>query len=171
MINLGKEWNDQFDVIRKLSEDLIKDTEEYKESINLGKSWAKMLNNESPLIECIKPPSMAGLHISLGRWSKSDKSIPKDFIQGKEVEFKIIEIKTMKTFREIPMNLQGQHSKNGMRYYPTLWIMADVQFIDLNIDTEYPPHISLACVAVQLDMDKVEKLSMNDDKNDNAAKL
>ena len=78
----------------------------------------------------------------------------------------------MKTFREIPMNLAGQYSKNGMRYYPTLWIMADVQFIDLNIDTEYPPHISLACVAVQLDMDKVENLTKNNDndKNDNEAK-
>ena len=57
-----------------------------------------------------------------------------------------------------------------MRYYPTLWILADIDFKYIEIDgvksdfkfnTRYPPHISLACVAVQLDVDKVGKLEQN----------
>ena len=162
-ICLGQEWCDECDSITKLSLDLIKDSEEYAESINLGKSWAKLLDDESPTIQCIKPPSLVGMHISLGRWSKTDEDIPKCLIEGKQVSFKIMgDIKTMKTFREIPTNLPGQYTKNGMRYYPTLWILAEIQFNDFQFETKYPPHISLACVAVQLNVDKVEKL--NEDK-------
>ena len=58
--------------------------------------------------------------------------------------------------RTIPMNLPGQYTDDdGLRFYPTLWVLAQVDFIDFDAPTEYPPHISLACVAVELEEDRV----------------
>ena len=64
------------------------------------------------------------------------------------------------SIRKLPQNIQGQYTnKDGLRYYPTLWILADIDFKYIEIDgiksdfefkTRYPPHVSLACVAVQL---------------------
>ena len=72
------------------------------------------------------------------------------------------------SIRKLPQNIQGQYTnKDGLRYYPTLWILADIEFKYIEIDgiksnfefkTRYPPHVSLACVAVQLDVNKVQKL-------------
>lgn len=142
---------------------MIEESAEYIESINLAKSWGKLLNDNHPNINCVIPPSIAGLHISLGKYSKNDKNKPKCLIQGKKVSFKITEIKTMKTVREIPENICGQSiDNNGLRYYPCLWILAEILFLnDFKFETKYPPHISLAALAVQLNVDKVEQLKGN----------
>ena len=76
--------------------------------------------------------------------------------------FEITGIQTLKAHRNLPTNLPGQAILNDTdRYYPTLWIMAMVKFIDFELETMYPPHISLAAIAVQLRIDEVEKLNQN----------
>jgi hypothetical protein len=60
--------------------------------------------------------------------------------------------------RPKPRNLPGQFTDaDGMRFYPTLWVLAQVEFINFDAPTKDPPHISLACVAVHLEEDKVDE--------------
>ena len=76
--------------------------------------------------------------------------------------FEITSIETLKTNHDLPTNLPGQAILNDTdRYYPTLWIMAIVKLIDFELEMMYPPHISLATIAVQLRIDEVEKLKQD----------
>lgn len=87
------------------------------------------------------------------------------------MSFSIKNVRSFPSIRKLPQNIQGQYTNNdGMRYYPTLWILADIDFkyiemndvkSDFKFNTRYPPHISLACVAVQLDVNKVGQLENN----------
>jgi len=83
------------------------------------------------------------------------------------VKFKIKDVFIFPAIRPFPQNIPGQYTDNkGFRYYPTLWILADIQFVDFKFATKYPPHISLSCIAVQLNVNKVEKLKMNMDQTE-----
>ena len=88
-----------------------------------------------------------------------DDAKPDELEKEKEVKFKVKGLKLQPTLRPGPENIDGQFAfEDGTRYYPTLWILADVQFVGYSYNTRYPPHISLACVAVKLSVEKVEKL-------------
>ena len=66
------------------------------------------------------------------------------------------------TTRAGPENIPGQYTyADGFRYYPTLWFMVDIEFIGYSHNTFYPPHISLSCVAVKLNVEQVGKLQFN----------
>merc|ERR1719203_1639424 len=117
-------------------------------------------NTEEPIIDCITPPSVDGLHITLCT-SSYKKPIKLRQLQGRRVSFNIDKIKMLPTRRSRPQNISGQTIYNdGSKYYPTLWVVADVEFVDFGFECEYEPHISLACVAVKLSVDKVDKLSV-----------
>ena len=77
-------------------------------------------------------------------------------------------IRIFPSIRKTPQNIEGQYTNNdGLRYYPTLWIIAGIEFIDFEYVTKYSPHISLACVAVQLNVNNVAKFEINQfDNND-----
>eukprot|EP01084_Bolivina_argentea_P080923 146546_1 len=161
-IALPEKWQNESVNIAKLSSLFIKRTHnsEYNKSINICKSWANMINtnNKTPNIKCVTPPSVAGLHISLGSYKdigKNDR--PKNLIEGVNVSFKIKNIRIFPSIRKIPQNIEGQSTNNGLRYYPTLWVIADIDFTDFKFKTRYPPHISLACIAVQLNVNQVAK--------------
>ena len=59
-ISLGDKWQSKSMDIAKLSYAFIKNSSEYHQSINMGKSWASMVNTENPKIQCVTPPSVAG---------------------------------------------------------------------------------------------------------------
>ena len=120
-----------------------------------------------------------GFHISLGK-HENDEQRPKLLIEQSKVSFEITNIRLFPSIRKLPQNIEGQYTNNnGMRYYPTLWILADIKFgyieidgikTDFKFNTRYPPHISLACVAVQLNVERVGKLEndiMNNNNNNN----
>lgn len=60
-ISLGDEWQSQSVNIANLSYSFIKNSSEYRQSINMGKSWASMVNIDNPRIKCVTPPSVAGM--------------------------------------------------------------------------------------------------------------
>ena len=60
-ICLGDEWQSKSLDIAKLSYNFIKNTSEYHESMDMGKSWASMVNTPNPKIQCVTPPSVAGI--------------------------------------------------------------------------------------------------------------
>ena len=83
------------------------------------------------------------------------------------MSFDITNITAFLSARKTPQNLPGQRTgADGMRFYPTLWVLANVNFVDFEVATKYPPHISLACVAAQLDVDKVSRFEMAAQKED-----
>eukprot|EP01083_Nonionella_stella_P038825 105556_1 len=155
-IKLSEEWQNTAAYIAQLCDAYTKGrhTTEYKQSLRLAKTWASLLNVHKPRIQCITPPSVAGLHISLGRYHR------KQFTHGNKVMFKVTNVKVSQPFRQMPENIDGQHtSSDGLRYYPTLWILAEIEFVDFQfIPYSWAPHISLASVAVQLDVGQVEQL-------------
>eukprot|EP01083_Nonionella_stella_P016313 45567_1 len=158
-ISLGDSWQNQSPNIVKLSHLFIKHRTEYNQSIHKGKHWASMVDTANPTISCVTPPSVAGFHISLG---STTQNANRCLSEGELVSFRIKTIKTILTLRKGPQNIEGQFTNDeGWRFYPTLWIIADIEFIDFEFATGYPPHISLACVAVQLNVDKVAQLELN----------
>lgn len=168
-ISLGEQWQNKYIRIAKLSHSFIKNTEKYRDSINIGKMWALKVNTTNPKIKCVKPPSVAGFHISLGCWDKNDEQTPKCLKEGTMVSFKIKNISAFQTLRKCPQNIPGQGTNDeGLRYYPTLWVVANIEFIDFEFPTKHPPHISIACISVQLDVDKVHKFEMEQKINDKA---
>jgi len=161
-IALGQQLQNQSLHLPKLSYLFIKNTDKYHDSINVGKKWALDVNAANFKIKCVKPPSVAGFHISLGCWDKNDQQIPKCLKEGSMVSFKVKNIKSFLSLRKCPQNIPGQYTNDeGLRYYPTLWVVADIDFIDFEFPKlPHPPHISIACIAVQLDVEKVHKFEM-----------
>lgn len=101
----------------------------------------------------------------MGVWKKTDDKIPKCLIEKSVVQFNIVNVRAFPSVRKSPQNIPGQYTNNkGLRYYPTLWILADIEFVNFKFATRYPPHISLSCIAVQLNVNKVEKLEKEMDQ-------
>ena len=116
---------------------------------------------------CFDDAFTTGLHISLGTWSDDDEERPACLREGASVSFNIANITAFPSARKTPQNLPGQRTDaDGMRFYPTLWVLAYVNFVDFELATKYPPHISLACVAAQLDVGKVGRFEMEAQKED-----
>jgi len=130
--------------------------DEYQLAQTVCRSWADLVHRSNAIIQCVNPPSLAGLHISLGTWD-NDENLPECLKEGASVSFAVKTIKVQPSMRTAPQNLPGQFTDSeGMRFYPTLWVLAQIDFIDFVSPTGvYPPHISLACVAVQLEEDEV----------------
>ena len=109
-----------------------------------------------------------GLHISLGVHDISSGNLPNGLIVNKKVEFKIGDIISFRSIRPVPQNIPGQFTNEyNLRYYPTRWLFAEVTFIDFDFPTRYPPHISIACIAVQLNVDHVDKFEKEYKNNNN----
>lgn len=93
----------------------------------------------------------------MGCWRKDDPNRPKAMEQGAKIEFEITNIGSFASFRSFPVNLPEQReSVLHHRFYPTHWIVADVKFINVGLPTKYSPHISLACIAVELPVKDVD---------------
>eukprot|EP01083_Nonionella_stella_P216077 777161_1 len=105
----------------------LKSSDNYSKSIDVCKSWSAMIHTSpespsTPVIHCVCPPSIWGLQ-------RDNNDKPKQLIKGKKVSFTISNVKTLLTIRKHPQNIDGQHtSLDGSRYYPTLWVLADLQF-------------------------------------------
>eukprot|EP01084_Bolivina_argentea_P111367 198728_1 len=164
-IKLPKQWQNAKERIRETASSFLKSSDNYTKSIDLGKSWSSMIHtspesSSTPVIHCVSPPSIAGLHVSLTQ-QRDNNDKPKQLIKGKKVSFTISNVKSLLSIRKHPQNIDGQHTSNdGSRYYPTLWVLADLQFCNFAFQTRYPPHISLACVAVRLSVHDVARFEI-----------
>ena len=104
--------------------------------------------------------SPSGLHISLMTKDISDPDVPDCFRIGRRVDFEFDSIISLRTLRRTPQNIIGQSTDtNGMRYYPMRWIFVNVNCVEFQFCPRYPPHISVCCVAVQLNVDHVDEFT------------
>jgi len=139
--------------------------DDYNLAITTCRSWAGLVQRSNANIQCVSPPSLAGLHISLGTWDNDDAKRPEYLKEGASVSFQVSTVNVLPSFRKTPQNLHGQFTNaDGMRFYPTLWVLAQVDFIDFDAPTEYTPHISLACVAVELAENEVSEFELSQSK-------
>mmetsp|Transcript_4117 Transcript_4117/g.6993 ORF Transcript_4117/g.6993 Transcript_4117/m.6993 type:complete len:274 (-) Transcript_4117:35-856(-) len=172
-INLGEAWNGEAisSQIVSLCKPLLEGHGQHEACHNKAMLWASTLNDKDAVIECVKPPSVAGFHISLARWSKSDAQFPKDkLVEGKTVEFECGDIELFVSDRAEPVNLPGQHmDEDGFRYYPILWIKTPLTWKDFEFQTRFAPHISLAALAVRLKVDEVEQYQQDKGVKDTVA--
>eukprot|EP01084_Bolivina_argentea_P080924 146549_1 len=167
-IKLPEKWQNERQNIATLAFNYFKDNDKHLKSVELCKTWSLMINDSDPKIECVSPPSISGLHISLDHIANDDNK-PKQLIEGETVSFIINDIKLYPTTRQFPQNIDGQFTSNdGLRYYPTLWVLAEIEFKHFTYNTKYSPHISLACMAVELSVDAVDKLIIKK-KNENTS--
>ena len=93
----------------------------------------------------------------------SDPDLPDCFRIGHRVEFKFNNITSLRTQRPRPQNIPGQYTDTDrMRYYPMRWIFANVDFVGFEYIPRYPAHVSICCVAVQLNVDQVDEFTKNE---------
>ena len=91
----------------------------------------------------------------------SDENLPEELQIGKKVEFEIHDLISFRSIRPTPQNIPGQFTNEfNMRYYPTRWLFASISFVNFKCITRYPPHISISCIAVQLDVHQVSKFEI-----------
>ena len=58
------------------------------------------------------------------------------------------------------VNLPGQRDLDGgLRYYPVMWVFQRVNFVDFEFATRFPPHVSLAAVALKLSIAAVAEMT------------
>eukprot|EP01083_Nonionella_stella_P262606 892789_1 len=172
-IKLAKEWQQSTDKIVNSIEKTYNCSSWYKESKELGLCWSNLVSianpththrnrnrnrNKSPTIGSVTPPSVVGLHISLGVWSITAANLPQTLIKNRKVEFSIGNIISFRSIRPTPQNIPGQYTnKQNLRYYPTRWLFLEVTFNNFQFKTKYPPHISIGCIAVLLNVDHVAR--------------
>ena len=107
--------------------------------------------------DCLAP---SGPHVSLATKDISDSDLPDCFRIGHRVNFEFNGITSVRTQRPRPQNIPGQYTDtDGMRYYPTRWILANVDFVGFEYIPRYPAHVSICCIAVQLNVDQVGDFS------------
>lgn len=93
------------------------------------------------------------------------RHLPNGLVVNKKVEFSIGDIISFRSIRPTPQNIPGQYTnEKNLRYYPTRWLFAEVTFIDFDFPTRYPPHISIACIAVLLNVDCVKIFQIEYDR-------
>jgi len=157
-IKLPEKWQKNRRTIVKKCHNDYKNEMWCNNAINKAIEWNEMFKMDSKdNIKWVSPPSMAGLHISLGTSIQVKNNDTKLKI-GAKIDFNIKDIISFPTVYRIPKNLPGQVTdKYGYRYYPTHWIFIDIEFIDFKFKTKYTPHISLASIATKLNVNNVDK--------------
>ena len=106
--------------------------------------------------------SQSGPHVTLATKDISDPDLPDCFQIGHRVEFEFNNITSLRTQRPTPQNIPGQYAdSDGMRYYPMRWIFANVDFVGFEYIPRYPAHVSICCIAVQLNVDQVDEFTKN----------
>ena len=104
--------------------------------------------------------SPTGAHITLATKDRFDRDLHKSLCIGRLVQFEFTNITSVRSFRTAPFNIPGQYTDpNGMRYYPLQWIFANVHFEDFEYATRFPPHVSIGCIGVQLNVDQVDEFT------------
>jgi len=170
-IKLPPEWQRTQKKIVSVVHNSYRESPWYTESEQLCIVWNEMINtvlatadqsmSRPPVIRCVSPPSVVGLHISLTSKDISDPDLPRCLVVGRRVQFEISGLTSLRSQRPYPQNIAGQHTNaDGLRFYPTRWIFVKVNFVDFEFEPRYPPHISVGCVAVQLDVNRVEEFTV-----------
>ena len=165
-ISLPNEWQKIKNQFVKICAKNYLNTKWSKCAIKKAKKWTKLAKNTCNnddnsdyryIIKWVSPPSVVGLHITIG--SSNDSNILKENMR---IEFNIDNIIAFPSIHNIPININGQKmDNNGMRYYPVLWIFIDVIFNDKYnkiFKTKYPPHISIATISAKLPVKDVSKI-------------
>ena len=109
------------------------------------------------------PPSMAGLHITLGVYDKNCKDFPSILEHNKKVTFSIESLTSFPSWRELPTHLAGQKiDNNGFCFYPTHFIFLDIKWQNgFEFETKFSPHVSIACIATKLNAQDVIQYNEN----------
>jgi len=160
-LQLQDEWHLSESKILEIAQRIMNDHYQSlkEEAEELGKEWAKLLEyQEVPQFDFIRPPSVSGFHITLGRWAMDNKERPKSLVVGHNVSFELRDLIVELTFRKEPVNLPGQYTDDkGMRYYPVLWVLQRVELTDFELEFKTPPHVSIAVLAPKFKVEDVTK--------------